>query len=91
MVDSMDMNLSSLWEVVEDRGVWGAAVHGIKRVRHDLVTEQQQQLYSTENYIQYPMINHNGKEYERMYLMYNGITLLYSKKLTQHCKLTTFQ
>ena len=25
-------------------------------------------LYSTENYIQYPMINHNGKEYKnRMY------------------------
>ena len=26
-------------------------------------------LYSTENYIQHPMINHNGKEYKkRMYL-----------------------
>ena len=28
-------------------------------------------LYSTENYIQYPMINHNGKVYikkERMYI-----------------------
>ena len=45
---------------------------GSQRVRHDLVTEQQQkQLYSTENYIQYPMINQNGKEYERMCLMYN--------------------
>ena len=22
-------------------------------------------LYSTENYIQYPIINHNGKEYEK--------------------------
>ena len=22
-------------------------------------------LYSTENYIQYPVINHNGKEYEK--------------------------
>ena len=27
-------------------------------------------LYSTENYIQYPVINHNGKEYEKEY-MYN--------------------
>ena len=26
-------------------------------------------LYSTENYIQYPMVNHNGKEYlKRMYI-----------------------
>ena len=24
-------------------------------------------LYSTGNYIQYPMINHNGKEYEKQY------------------------
>ena len=22
-------------------------------------------MYSTENYIQYPVINHNGKEYEK--------------------------
>ena len=31
MVDSMDMNLSKLWETVEDRGAWCAAVHGIKK------------------------------------------------------------
>ena len=29
-------------------------------------------LYSTQNYIQYPVINHNGKEYEKEYIyMYN--------------------
>ena len=26
---SMDMNLSKLWEIVEDRGAWHATVHGI--------------------------------------------------------------
>ena len=25
--DSTDMNWSKLWETVEDRGAWGAAVH----------------------------------------------------------------
>ena len=29
VVDSMDMNLSKLQEIVEDRGAWHAAVHGV--------------------------------------------------------------
>ena len=27
ITDSVDMNLSKLWEIVKDRGVWHAAVH----------------------------------------------------------------
>ena len=26
---SVDMNLSKLWEIVEDRGAWSATVHGV--------------------------------------------------------------
>ena len=28
ITDSMEMNLSKLWEVVRDRGAWRATVHG---------------------------------------------------------------
>ena len=27
ITDSVDMNLSKLWEIVEDRGAWHTAVH----------------------------------------------------------------
>ena len=31
ITDSMDMNLNKLWEIVKDRGVWSAAVHGVAK------------------------------------------------------------
>ena len=31
IIDSMDMSLSKLWEIVEDRGGWRAAVHGVAK------------------------------------------------------------
>ena len=41
VTNSMDTNLSRLGEIVEDRGAWRAAVHGVPTSGHDLVTEQQ--------------------------------------------------
>ena len=34
--DSMDMNLTKLQEIVEDRGAWRAAVHGVTKSQTQL-------------------------------------------------------
>ena len=36
ITDSIDMNLSKLWETVKDREEWHAAVHGIARSQTQL-------------------------------------------------------
>ena len=41
ITNAMNVNLGKLGEVVRDREIWCAAVHGSQRVRHDWVTEQQ--------------------------------------------------
>ena len=48
ITDSMDMNLSKLWEIVEDRGTCCAAVHGLAK------SETQQQLNNNR-----PKTQHN--------------------------------
>ena len=40
ITDSVNMNLSELWERVEDRRVWLLQSAGLQRVGHDLATEQ---------------------------------------------------
>ena len=51
-------------------------------------------LYSTRNYIQYPVINHNGKEYKKECIcVYIFITesLCYIAEINKHCKSTILQ
>ena len=53
ITDSTDMSFSKLWELVKNRGVWCAVVHGV--TESDTATKQQQQqsgelLINVKNY-----------------------------------------
>ena len=44
ITNSLDIDVSKFQEMVEDRGTWHIAVHGVTNPRYDLVTEQQKAL-----------------------------------------------
>ena len=50
LTDSMDLHLRKLQEIVEDRGAWHAALHGVAKSQQDLATEQQGQLMLCPRY-----------------------------------------
>ena len=47
ITDSVDMSLGELWETMEDRGAWCAAVHGITKSQIWLKTDQEQERQKT--------------------------------------------
>ena len=42
IINSVDMKLGELQEMVRNREAWSAEVHGVQRIKHDSATEQQQ-------------------------------------------------
>ena len=63
----------------------------MQAVTYRMDKQQGPTVYGTENYIQYPVIDHNRKEYENRYI-YKYVCvciymmLLYRRNYIQHCK-----
>jgi len=77
-----DMSLSKFWEVVKDRESWHAAVYGVAKSQHNLVTEQQRKrgLYEEGNmrfFLEYFVINRVETLPENSILHMNNILEYY--------------
>ena len=55
IIDSVDMNLSKLWQRVKDRGAWCAAVHGVAK------SDQTWQLNNSSKLFVYRLLTVKGK------------------------------
>ena len=69
ITDSMDLSLSELWEMVKDREAWSTVSHGVTK------SQTRPSNWTT-------VINHNGKEYLKIYMcvcVCNQIALLYNR------------
>ena len=78
ITNSVDMNLSKLWEIVKDRKAWYAGVHGLQRIRHDLVAEQQQQQISNSL--------HRWRENSQLGVRYEEILRMQNSKMKENMK-----
>ena len=47
IINSMNMSVSKLWEILKDRGAWSAAVHGVAKSQTQL--SEQQQIHTTQD------------------------------------------
>ena len=78
IANSMNMNLSKLQKIVEDRRAWSASVHEVINSQ----TWLNDSTAKTKNCIQYLVITCNGKESEEMYVQPNHFAVYL--KLTQY-------
>ena len=59
IIDSMDMSLNKLWDMVNEREAWRAAVHGFAKSHkklNDLATEQQMHYSMLTTKMEFPSV-----------------------------------
>ena len=90
ITDSMDMSLSKLWEMVKDREVWSAGVHGVTKSRTRLSNRTTRnlyldlRLYRLSNTV-LSIIQINTELPENWFSLYGTHSVLKFKRLSYQC------
>ena len=72
IVDSVDMNLNKLWEIVKDRGACMLQSMGLQRVGYNLVIEQETGMIMAQDWISVP----------NMFLVLHRAPILFQRQTT---------
>ena len=80
ITDSMDISLRKLWDIVNDKKAWNAAVHGIRKLDMTVIEQQQAFFFFSINYYNSRPHTHTKQYFRQFHLIFLSFIIPVSKE-----------